>query len=110
MPEQAVAYWLKAGQQALKRSANREAIAHLRQGTRTVASLPDSEDRLRQEIHLQTAMGVTMMAARAGARRRCCRLSKARMLCEKLGDTDQLFVALCGEASYHMISGNLARR
>ena len=34
LAEQAVSYWLKAGQQALKRSANHEAMAHLRQGTR----------------------------------------------------------------------------
>ncbi len=26
---------------------------------------------------------------------------------KRLGDKDQLFVALCGEAAYHMISGNL---
>jgi len=34
-------------------------------------------------------------------------LSKARVLSEKLGDNNQQFIALCGEASYHMISGNL---
>ena len=67
LTEQAVAYWLKAGQQALKRSANLEAVAHLGKGLELVASLPDSEDRLRQEIHLQSAMGVTMMAARGWA-------------------------------------------
>ena len=33
--------------------------------------------------------------------------SKARTLSEELGDRDQLFVALCGEASYLLISGNL---
>ena len=34
--------------------------------------------------------------------------SKARVLCEKLGDQNELFVALCGGASYHMISFNAA--
>ena len=37
LTEQAVAYWLKAGQQALKRSANREAVAHLGKGLELVA-------------------------------------------------------------------------
>ena len=98
LAEQAVAYWLKAGQQALKRSANREAVAHLGKGLELVASLPDSEGRLRQEIQLQNAMGVTMMAARGwGAPEVLQAYSKARALCEKLGDKSQLFVALCGE-------------
>ena len=34
-------------------------------------------------------------------------VSKARILSEKLGDENQLFIALCGEASYHVMSGNL---
>jgi class 3 adenylate cyclase/predicted ATPase len=108
LAEQAVDYWLKAGQQALKRSANPEAIAHVSKGLELVASLSDSEGRLRQEIHLQTALGVTMMAAKGfGAPDVLQAFSKARILCEKLGDQNELFVALCGEASYHMISGNL---
>lgn len=53
-------------------------------------------------------MGVTMMAARGwGAPEVLQACTRARVLCEKLGDKDQLFVALCGEASYHMVSGNL---
>lgn len=108
LPQQAVDFWLKAGQQALKRSAHPEAIANLGEGLELVASLPDAESRLRQEIHLQTALGVTMMATRGFAAPEVLQaFSEARTLSEKLGDTDQLFVALCGEASYHMISGNL---
>ncbi len=105
---QAVTYWLKAGQQAMRRSANLEAVAHLDKGLELIASLPDSEGLLRQEIDLQTAMGVTMMAARGwGAPEVLRAFSKARMLCETLGDRNQLFVAIRGEATYHMISGNL---
>jgi len=108
LTEQAVAYWLKAGQQAQKRSANLEALAHLGKGLELVASLPDSEHHLRQEIQLQTAVAVTMMAARGwGAPEVLQACTRARVLCEKLGDREQLFVALCGEASYHMISGSL---
>ena len=50
-----------------------------------VASLPDSEGRLRQEIHLQTALGVTLMAAKGFAAPDVLQaFSKARILCEKL--------------------------
>lgn len=106
--QQAVASWLKAGQQALKRSAHPEAIGNLGKGLELVARLPDSEGRLRQEIELQTALGVTMIATRGFASPEVLQaFSKARMLSEKLDDRDQLFVALCGEASYQVISGNL---
>ncbi len=108
LPQQAVAFWLKAGQQALERSAHPEAIANLGKGLELVACLPDSQGRLRQEIKLQTALGVTMISTRGFASPEVLQaFSKARTLSEKLGDRDQLFVALCGEASYLLISGNL---
>jgi class 3 adenylate cyclase len=107
--EKAVPYWLIAGQMALRRSANLEAISHLRAGIRLITSLPDSEDRLSFEIRLQSALGVAMMGAKGfGAPEVLEAMSHARILSEKLHDRQQLFIALCGEASYHMISGNLS--
>jgi predicted ATPase len=93
---------------ALRRSANLEAIAHLRAGIRLITSLPDSEERLSSEIRLQSALGVAMMGAKGfGAPEVLEAMSRARILSEKLRDNQQLFIALCGEASYHMISGHL---
>ena len=57
MNNQAVVYWLKAGQLALKRSANLEAASHLRKGLELVGSLPGSEERLRLELSLESATG-----------------------------------------------------
>ncbi|HXV24921.1 MAG TPA: AAA family ATPase [Alphaproteobacteria bacterium] len=109
LEEQAVSYWLKAGQQAIRRSANFEAMAHLGKGLELIAALPQGESRLRQEINLQTALGVTIMVTRGwGAPEGLQAYSKARMLSEALGDKNQLFVAIRGEATYHMISGNLS--
>ena len=49
-------------------------------------ALPEDETGLQQEIHLQNAMGVTMMAAKGwGTREVLQAFSKARALCEKLG-------------------------
>jgi predicted ATPase len=55
--EQAVAYWLKAGQQALASSAMTEAVAQLRKGLDVLAGLPDGSWRQQQELGLQTAFG-----------------------------------------------------
>ena len=54
LAEQAVAYWLKAGQQALARSAMAEAVAQLRKGLDVLAGLPDGPWRQQQELDLQT--------------------------------------------------------
>jgi class 3 adenylate cyclase/tetratricopeptide (TPR) repeat protein len=108
MTEQAVSYWLEAGQQSLKRSANREAAAQLSNGIELVQSLPRSEARLRVELQLQTALGVAMMGARGwGAPEVLEAFSRARALGEELGDANQLFVAIRGEAAYRLITGNL---
>ncbi len=86
LAEQAVPFWLKAGQQAQRRSANPEAVAHLNKGLELIGTLPDSEDRLRQEIQLQSALGVTMMAAKGWSSPDVLQaLSKARILCEETG-------------------------
>ena len=56
LAEQAVAYWLKAGQQALGRSAMAEAVTQLRKGLDVLAGLPDGPSRLQQELDLQRAL------------------------------------------------------
>ena len=56
--EKAVGYWLKAGQQAMARSAMTEAVAQLRKGLEVLAGLPDGPWRLQQELDLQIALGV----------------------------------------------------
>jgi class 3 adenylate cyclase/tetratricopeptide (TPR) repeat protein len=108
LAEQAISYWLKAGRQALRRSANIEAIRHLEQGMELTSLLPKSEGRLRHEIELQSALGVTLITVKGwGAPEVLQAFSKARTLSQELGDEHQMFIALCGEASYHMISGHL---
>ena len=61
--EQAVAYWLKAGQQALASSAMTEAVAQLRKGLNLLADLPDGWWRQQQELDLQTALGPALIRA-----------------------------------------------
>ena len=55
--EKAVGYWLKAGQQAVARSAMLEAEALLRRGLTLVSHLTDSISRREHELDLQIALG-----------------------------------------------------
>ena len=108
LTKQAIDYWQRAGGRAAKRSANVEAAAYLTRGLVLIQDLPQSEDRLRLDVQLHTAIGVTMMATKGwGAPEVLQAYSAAKILCERLGDPGELFTVLRGEGQYHMISGNL---
>ena len=94
-PEAAARYWQQAGEKALQRSAIVEAIAYLRQGLEVLKTLPDAPERLQSELALQTALGPALMAAKGHGDSDVKRVyTRARELCEQLGDTPQLFPVL----------------
>src|SRR5262249_56281025 len=53
--ENAVGYWLKAGERAAQRSANLEAIRHLSRGLGALQTLPNSIQRDQWELAYQIA-------------------------------------------------------
>jgi predicted ATPase len=63
LTEQAIAYWLAAGRQALARSATTEAAALLRRGLALVSALPDTDRRRETELDLQIAVGGALTAS-----------------------------------------------
>lgn len=64
---QAIPYWRQAGQKAVERSAYVEAINHLTKGLDVLKTLPDTSERARQELTLQTAIGPAWMAVKGYA-------------------------------------------
>src|SRR5262249_35833639 len=67
LAEQALPYWQRAGQRDTERSANVEAIAYFTQGLELLKTLPDTPERAQQEITLQLAMGVPLLATKGHA-------------------------------------------
>ncbi len=95
--EHAIRYWQQAGQRAIERSANLEAISHLTKGLEVLTTLPDSTERMQQEILLQTALASTYIAAKGAAALEVERAyARARELCQQTGDTAQLIPVLGG--------------
>jgi class 3 adenylate cyclase/predicted ATPase len=95
--EQAIAFWQKAGQRAVERSANLEAIAHLTKGLEVLKTQPETPARDQQELVLQTTVGVPLIAVKGMAAPEVERAyARARQLCLQVGDTPQLFPALMG--------------
>jgi class 3 adenylate cyclase/tetratricopeptide (TPR) repeat protein len=62
LAEKAVGYWLKAGRQALARSAMTEAVAQSRKGLDVLSGLPDGPGRQQQELDLQSTLGWALTA------------------------------------------------
>jgi predicted ATPase len=54
--DKAVSWWQRAGERATERSANREAISHLKRGLKILGRLPESSRRDEQELFLHGAL------------------------------------------------------
>jgi len=107
--EQAIDYWLKAGQRAMQRSAHIEAERHLRVGLDLVAGLPETT-RHHREINLQNTLGVCLMPTRGfGNPEVAAAFTRAAEICTRVEDDRGLFIALRGKGQYHMISGDMRR-
>jgi predicted ATPase len=106
--EAAIRYWQRAGQRALQRSAYAEAIAHLRQGLAVLTTLPETPERRHQELDLQVALGTALYATKGNAAPDVERVyTRARELCEQIGDTPQLFPVLRGLMLHYTMRGQL---
>ena len=95
--EAALPYWLNAGERAVQRSANVEAISHLGKGLKLLATLPDTPGRAQQELTLQIALGVPLRATKGFAAPEVGKAyARARELCQQVGETPQLVPVLRG--------------
>jgi class 3 adenylate cyclase/tetratricopeptide (TPR) repeat protein len=102
LAEKAVGYWLKAGQQAIARSAMTEAVAQLRKGLDVLASLPDSPWRHQQELDLQIALRPALASTKGfSARDVGDTITRARALAEQIERPEYLVPLLYGQWAYH---------
>ena len=95
--QQAIRCWFKSGQRALTHSANVEAIANLRKALRLASALPETPERIKQEIDIQLALGIPLIAVQGYASAETSEaFSRARTLCLQLGNIPEYFQALFG--------------
>ena len=106
LAEKAVVYWLKAGQQALARSAMTEAVAQLRKGLDALAGLPDGPRRRQQELDLQLALGPALMATKGYSAPEVGEtFARARALAEQLDRPEYLWRLFFGQWVFHLVRG-----
>jgi tetratricopeptide (TPR) repeat protein len=105
--DQAIEHWQRAGDRALERSANVEAVAHLTKGLELFAALPDSGERAQEELALQAPLASALTAAEGYAAAETGKvLMRARELCREIGDTSQMFEVLYGLWANIYVAGN----
>ena len=93
----AITYLQQAGENALRRSANMEAISLLTRGLELLATLPGTPEHTQQEFTLQATLGPLLIAAKGyGAPETERAWTRAYELGQQLGDPSQLFSVLWG--------------
>ncbi|MEM7193998.1 MAG: adenylate/guanylate cyclase domain-containing protein [Pseudomonadota bacterium] len=93
----AVRLWMKAGRQAIAKSAVIEALDHLRQGQTLLRALPSTDHFLRCELDLLLSLGVALTARSGyfGAEVEET-YRKASELAGRVGDLEQQWTAVYG--------------
>jgi class 3 adenylate cyclase/predicted ATPase len=104
--QKAIEYLHLAGQQAVQRSANEEAITHLTTALELLSTLPDTRARAQQELLLHLTLGHPLLATTSFASPEVkATYTRARELCQQVGETRQLFPVLWGLRTFHQVRG-----
>lgn len=108
LKEQAIEYWQQAGQQAIERSANIEAISHLTNAVGIIQSLPASIKNQKWELRLQTMLAGPMIATKGyGGVETGNVFTRAQELSEQVNDPAFLFPVLYQQWVYNVIGSRI---
>jgi predicted ATPase/class 3 adenylate cyclase len=100
--EQAMPHIQRAGERAIQRFANVEAIAHLTKALELIKALPGSHHKNRQELALCISLGQTYTTIKGFAAPEIELVyTRARKLCERVGSRSDQFSVLQGEWVFH---------
>ncbi len=104
--QKAVDYLYLAGQQAVQRSANEEAITHLTAALELLKTLSKTPKRAEGELSVLLLRAVPLIATQGYSSPEVKNsYERARELCEQVTDTSQLFRALWGMALFYTNTG-----
>ena len=108
LAEQAIPFWLRAGEHAVARFANQEAISHLKQGLELLARFPDTGERARHEIALRLALGPALIVIQGyGGPEIEANFKSLRATSERVADSAGLAAAFLGLHRYLVSSGEI---
>ena len=109
LTQQAIRYLQMAGERAVKRSANVEAVTHLEKAKELLEALPDRAAHASQELQLLIALGPAMMATRSSTAPEIGAVyARARELARNAGRIADLFPTIWGAWLVAFSGGDLA--
>jgi class 3 adenylate cyclase len=106
--ELAIVYWRRAGERAVTRAANVEAISHLRRGLELLEAASTRSSMAEEELRILIALGPplnTTMSAAAPEIRRI--YERAQQLARDMGKISQLFATVWGRQLVALASGEV---
>jgi DNA-binding winged helix-turn-helix (wHTH) protein/predicted ATPase len=105
----AIPHHQRAAATALRRSANAEAIGHLRRALETIGRIADEDERARIEVNVQVAIGAVFIGMHGfGAPEVLEAYTRAEVLCDRLGERAELFPTLWGQWMFRLGRSDLA--
>jgi class 3 adenylate cyclase/tetratricopeptide (TPR) repeat protein len=106
--EPAIDYWLKAGQQAARRSANAEALNHLARGLELLPNIDDPMLRNKSELLLQTSLGNSLRATKGWSIESVKHAyTRALQLCKESGFDEHTLPAAFGLWTWNFVRAAL---
>jgi class 3 adenylate cyclase/tetratricopeptide (TPR) repeat protein len=106
--QRAIPYWLGACQAALRRSANREAIAHAQSGLAAMGNLAVTDERDALELALLSCLGPALIATTGFASDAVGDVyRRARQLSARFESQPEFFPSLWGSWVFHLVRGEL---
>ena len=110
MPENAAQNWLRAGVQALGKSASMEAISLFGRGLNSAHAMEPVPAQTKMEVELLIALGQANMAARGYASDEAVEAySQAERICKDAGYTQELGRILVGSRTTQHVRGNFQK-
>src|SRR5262249_6631755 len=103
-PRQAMAYHAQAGDNAVARHADHEAIEHFGKALRQLASLPETPERTELDVLLQVKLATSLMSTRGYAAPEVERaFERAYVLSRQTAGGSHLFPLLRGLVSFYQV-------
>jgi predicted ATPase/DNA-binding SARP family transcriptional activator len=107
--EKAIQYRQRAGNYALKLSANEEASVHFGKALKLLKTMPETAERTQQEIELHLALGAATLSLKGYAAPEVKQVyDRARHLCRVMGTEPQEITSLFWLSSFYAVRGDLA--
>ena len=108
--KRAAKYLRCAADNAIRRFAYREAVRLSLRGLELLGRLPDSSERAEQELGLQLALGVPLIATKGYAAPDVgSAYLRARELCQQLGESPDVSEALWGLWTFYFLRGEFEK-